>query len=333
MPNSLDPHTLLIQDKVADQHSWSDVLESKHNRNGGVAYSSHSSSPTTTTTSTASPPSTTITPKSQKLRHRLFRMPQTNASSSLSAATANLLGKENNHSSLVIAAATKLTNLAKASSTNMPHLSRSYKDINHIDNIILMSTNTNSKNLLKSRNNFSIFKSTSNLNEPERINFNIEDDEIGDDKENALFWQNLKSIKNNFTNTITLGRKFKKNVLKLSIFSSFSLNKSNSGADSANLGDEQPKSDKNCKSEDKLCTSTVVSPESKRPSLPNTSTSTNTCAKPPVNLSSAKNKQLKKQKRLKELEKAANSINNTAQKTTPGGGGGSMETSLIYKTI
>lgn len=51
------------------------------------------------------------------------------------------------------------------------------------------------------------------------IIFNREDDEIYNDKDNLRFWQHLNT---KFTNTITLGRKFKRNVLKMSIFNTFS---------------------------------------------------------------------------------------------------------------
>lgn len=69
--------------------------------------------------------------------------------------------------------------------------------------------------------------SMNNLSNSTAIQFKAEDVEDNDlvvDKESAVFWQNLsvKSLKVPFTNTITLGRKFKRNVLKLSIFNSFS---------------------------------------------------------------------------------------------------------------
>ena len=56
------------------------------------------------------------------------------------------------------------------------------------------------------------------------ILFNKEDDEIYNDRDNLKFWQHLKSVKlPTLTNTITLGRKFKSNVLKMNIFSTFSV--------------------------------------------------------------------------------------------------------------
>lgn len=73
---------------------------------------------------------------------------------------------------------------------------------------------------IKNKNSF---KSTSNLYTDERIQFNDQDDEICS-RENAAFWENLKSIKTPLTNTITLGRRFKRNVMKLNIFSSFNSN-------------------------------------------------------------------------------------------------------------
>ncbi len=55
------------------------------------------------------------------------------------------------------------------------------------------------------------------------ILFNKEDDEIYNDRDNLKFWHHLKSVKlPTLTNTITLGRKFKSNVLKMSIFNTFS---------------------------------------------------------------------------------------------------------------
>lgn len=60
------------------------------------------------------------------------------------------------------------------------------------------------------------------------ILFNKEDDEIYHDRENVNFWQHLKTVRMpSFTNTITLGRKFKRNVLKMSIFNTFSISNEN----------------------------------------------------------------------------------------------------------
>ena len=66
---------------------------------------------------------------------------------------------------------------------------------------------------------------SSNIPKPHQspILFNKEDDEIYNDRDNLKLWQHLKSIKlPTLTNTITLGRKFKSNVLKMSIFNTFS---------------------------------------------------------------------------------------------------------------
>jgi len=241
--------------------------------------------------------------KSQKLRHRFFRLPESTAGLSKCAADTFL---ENDNAAI---AASKLASLAKSS--NIPHLSFSFRDKN---SVIL----SNSKNLFsKSRNNVSIFKSTTTLNhnESEPIAFNKEDDEIID-KENALFWNNLKSLKTNFTNTITLGRKFKKNVLKLNIFNSFSLNNNNA----QNSTKSQPKSATNL---DNGVLSPKLNDETMSSALIHT--------KPPVNP-----KLLKKQKRLKELEKCLMNISNKDKillKTCNNTSEASTEKSLIYKTI
>ena len=109
-------------------------------------------------------------------------------------------------------------------------------------------------------------KSLNNLNSTQPIQFNLEDDEIAN-KENILFLKNLKSLKIPFTNTITLGRKFKRNVLKLSIFSSFSASNSNlNGGDKDEIVAEQGAGETGVK----------------------------------YNLSCSKNKQLKKRKKLEK---------------------------------
>ena len=242
--------------------------------------------------------------KSQKLRHRFFRLPETTAGLSKSS-TDNFLGNDNAANN----AASKLASLAKASSTSIPLLSFSFRD----KNAVLLSNSKNNFN--KSRNNISIFKSTSNLTNNEKIQpiiFNKEDDEIID-KENALFWNNLKSLKNNFTNTITLGRKFKRNVLKFNIFSSFSLNNNvdNKSNQSKSLADNN--SGSNIFSND------------------DTLSSSHLHTKPPVNP-----KFLKKQKRLKELEKSLNNVTNkdkTLLKTCNNNSDSSKDKCLIYKTI
>ena len=97
-------------------------------------------------TSTAA---TQATPKSQKLRHRFFRLPDNNISKS---DVSNLVDNDN----AVNRAASKLTNLAKNSSANLPLLSYSFRGKN---SFIL----PNSKNLFSKSKNL-IFKSTSNIN-------------------------------------------------------------------------------------------------------------------------------------------------------------------------
>ena len=123
------------------------------------------------------------------------------------------------------------------------------------------------------------FRTTNNLNLP--INFNEEDDEIRD-KENHIFWQNLKAMKSPFASTITLGRKFKKNVLKLSIFNVFG---NSQNGEAKNPGETSP-----------------AQPRKQYPAE-------NYDTKPPIskstkNLSSSKNKSLKKQKKLKAMQQA-----------------------------
>ena len=152
---------------------------------------------------------------------------------------------ESSSSNLVLDAANKLYNLAKTTGSTV---------------------NVNSS---VSR------KSTNNLSMPP-IQFTNEDDEIISDKESLLFWQNLKSLKIPFTNTITLGRKFKRNVLKLSIFNSFSNSISNLNQSS------------------NKCEKLVV--EAAEEETPVAS------IKP--NVSYSKNKLLKKRKKLKEMEKS-----------------------------
>lgn len=131
------------------------------------------------------------------IRNRLFkntRHTQVIKTPVLSAPSAN------NQSNIALDAANKLYNLAKTtgSTVNLTKLEPS------------MKTSKSDRYKL----------SINNMNQTAPIRFNIEDDEISD-KENLLFWQNIKSLKTPFTNTITLGRKFKRNVLKLSIFNSF----------------------------------------------------------------------------------------------------------------
>lgn len=110
-------------------------------------------------------------------------------------------------SNLVIDAANKLYNLAKSTGSTV--------NLNSIETTgCTLNTYKNDKYRL----------SSSNLNP---IRFTSEDLDVElTDKENQL-WQNLKSLKTPLTSTITLGRRFKRNVLKLSIFNSFSTSTSN----------------------------------------------------------------------------------------------------------
>lgn len=189
----------------------------------------------------------------------------------------------NSSSNLVLDAANKLYNLAKTTGSTV-NLS-------------------NTESSVPTLNTYKSERYNVSINSSEPIQFNTEDDEI-DDKENLLFWQNMKSLKTPLTNTITLGRKFKRNVLKLSIFNSFS-----------NLHD-------------------------KAPSKSTLDTNENTEAVPEIKPtpSYSKNKLLKKRKKLKELEKnnmesfkkinadnkvEINQLNNTGMNTK----------NSIYKTL
>ena len=190
-----------------------------------------------------------------------------------------------NSSNLVMDAANKLYNLAKTTGSTV--------NLNNVESSVPTLNTYKSE-----RYNVSI----NNVNGA--IRFNPEDDEIVD-KENLLFWQNMKSLKTPLTNTITLGRKFKRNVLKLSIFNSFS-----------NLHDKAP-------SKGNLDTKEATEPVAVE-------------IKPTQSYS--KNKLLKKRKKLKDLEKnnmdafkkinadkktEINQLNNTGLNTK----------SSIYKTL
>lgn len=226
-------------------------------------------------------------------------MPQTNNSSNnnLSSSTnAPLLVNDNN---VLLAAANKLCNLAKNSTSNLPLSTHSFRDADL----------TKPMEINKTQKFKGYFKSTNNIND-NAINFNDEDDEIND-KENALFWQNLNKIKIPFTNTITLGRKFKKNVLKLSIFNSFSINTNDSGKQSKNMKTPDSPSVDNKVEDSKLSYS---------PSM----TQKLTAAKPPINLT--KTKLLKKQKKMKELEKLGAKTSDKSKLF-------SSLNPIIYKTI
>ena len=135
-----------------------------------------------------------------------------------------------------LAAANKLCNIAKNASASSSATTMINSSTNNLNSLVVnsstnggsskgetseaaMTTTTTTPSLYQRKSHS--FKSLNNLNS---IKFNPEDDEVkehGDD-EHHLFGH-FKSMKFPFTNTITLGRRFKKNVMKLSIFNSFSL--------------------------------------------------------------------------------------------------------------
>lgn len=78
-----------------------------------------------------------------------------------------------------------------------------------------------------------LFKSSNNL-------YASKYDHSNEAKENIAFWENLKSIKGPITNTITLGRKFKKNVLKLSLFNNFNETNSKNMNDVKKIDENNP---------------------------------------------------------------------------------------------
>lgn len=137
---------------------------------------------------------------------------------------------------------------------------------NKICNIVENSSNNLNQKCSKNKlNNF--FKSTNNLSSQKS-------DDFKDSKDNIAFWNNLKSIKNPITNTITLGRKFKRNVLKLNLFNNIN---------EANIQNSSQKLDIN------------IPPNYKIPPLP-------------TNTSSVKCKKLRTKNRLKELDKLSNNV-------------------------
>jgi hypothetical protein len=237
-------------------------------------------------------------PKSRKLHQRLFRLPQylNNHSIIASNQDKNEITNMNENN--------KLSNMRKISASSMNDEKRQSK---------YNDTKVKNNRINKS------FNSVNNLNIIEAINFNVEDDEIGD-RENAIFWQNLKTMKLPFTNTITLGRRFKKNVLKLGIFNSFTSNiESQINLNKKNLYDEID-----------------VNNEAKRTFMNESTKSTNSSTKN-VNsnrnlyLSLGRTKQLKKQKKLKKLEKIKTElINNESNQNEPIK---IADNKIIYKTI
>lgn len=157
------------------------------------------------------------TPKTPKLHQRLFRLPTSSVAADVSVATTTTI-----------------------SSPVHPHLTTPHlapdssfsNAANRLANLVKQQTNDWTKSAFRRQ---ASSKSVQNLPDAvalEKIQFTEEDDEISN-RENQLFWQSLKNLKVPFTNTITLGRKFRKNVLKLSIFNSFSANHG-SNDDSAN---------------------------------------------------------------------------------------------------
>lgn len=145
----------------------------------------------------------------------------------------------------------------------------------------------------------------------EKIQFNEEDDEITH-RENQLFWQSLKNLKVPFTNTITLGRKFRKNVLKLSIFNSFG----NQTAPQTQQGSAATTSDdfqnlNRFELRDSSC-----NPSSLPPPTPNSA-------------KRAKLRILRKQKKLNKLECQLLGENEDNNSNTPN----DTNNLLVYKTI
>ena len=123
-------------------------------------------------------------------------------------------------SSLVADAANKLRSLAKSAGSTV--------NLSSIDGATAGCTLNTYKN--------DKYRLSSGHFDSAPIRFTSEDIELSD-KENQLL-HSLKSLKNPLTSTITLGRRFKRNVLKLSIFNSFSTSTSNlSGEKSSSKGD------------------------------------------------------------------------------------------------
>ena len=136
--------------------------------------------------------------KSLRIKQCLKKFSQPN-SSRLSMQSFNMMNDAN--SLMAANAATKLCNLANSQSNLM----------------YAYDTSTLSKNSSNSKFSMSKFKSVGNLYTSEKIQFNEEDDEISG-RDGRSFWHDLKSP---LANTITLGRRFKKSVMKLSIFNVF----------------------------------------------------------------------------------------------------------------
>jgi hypothetical protein len=123
-------------------------------------------------------------------------------------------------SSLVADAANKLRSLAKSAGSTV--------NLSSVDGATAGCTLNTYKN--------DKYRLSSGHFDSAPIRFTSEDIELSD-KESQLL-HSLKSLKNPLTSTITLGRRFKRNVLKLSIFNSFSTSTSNlSGEKSSSKGD------------------------------------------------------------------------------------------------
>lgn len=156
---------------------------------------------------------------------------------------------------------------------------------NKICNIV--ENNSKNSNLKYSKYKLNnLFRSTNNLCSPKN-------NDCRDSKDNIAFWNNLKSIKNPITNTITLGRKFKRNVLKLNLFSNLS--------DTNNLN--------SCQKFDE-----DIPKNFKIPPLTNAK-----------NTSSVKFKKLKTKNKLKELDKLNNNVKDDLKKN--------RKNEIFYKTI
>lgn len=222
--------------------------------------------------------STQNTPKTQRLRN-LFKL--TNERPPITSENPNVADAMNKLCNLA------MENSTKGSTANIP--SAYNRSISR----------GSSKNKAKNASSTKLF-SSSYLDE--KINFNEEDDEI-----NEKLWNNLKSSKFPFTNTITLGRRFKKNVLKLSIFNSFNINTTNTKE--ADVKIVSPTTSTNLK-ENKTNSNSPASPQANTnnntATSPTSTTNPNNLLRKPTNISSSKNKLLKTKKKLERIIDAAN---------------------------
>ncbi|CAF0715873.1 unnamed protein product [Brachionus calyciflorus] len=212
-------------------------------------------------------------PKTERQKQRIFKLPQNSTKSHTRSKSPFINFVENN---IVTSTASKLCNLARNTSSNL-HEKHSRPKL------------------------ASLFMSTNNLYAQ-----NIGSDKEDEVKENSIFWDNLKSIKTPLTNTITLGRKFKKNVLKLSIFNTFN---NNSGNGNENKDEIDKSKDANSENEH-----ISISNANKMPPLP-----------PNVNCT-VKLAKTKKKNKIKELMKLTQ---NDTEKLLLG----NNKNDIIYKTI